>query len=116
MDNPEPDILKLIVAGDCVYGYDAVSDAAETWTVPTGMTWIVFLASGTNANRAATYSLAINDGAAKTLRTAVPEGENCITVMPLILYAGYTITLTDETFVAADVVTKVLGYWEVNNT
>lgn len=115
--DPTPDIVKLLGAADHHYSQDDTSAATEVWTVPSSMTWLVYMAMGTNANRVSTMSLEVNDGAAIPLVGGIAEQTNMIPVAGfIVLKAGHTLTITDDAFVAADVCTKTIAYWEMQHT
>jgi len=115
----DPDIVKMLLAADHHISQDDTSAATCVWTVPTSMTWIVYMALLTNGNRVSTGMLSVNDGTAYDLLSGVAEGANLIPNTcshGLILKAGHTLTITDEAFVGGDAVTKTLIYWEMQQT
>lgn len=115
--DPTPDVIKLLAAADHHFNQDVTSQAATVFTVPGNMVWLVYMAMGTNANRVSTMALAINDGAAIPLVAGIAEQTNMIPVAGfLVLKQGHTLTITDAAFVAADVCTKTIAYWEMMHT
>lgn len=117
MSDPRPDYFKMAISMDCDIEINIVSQAATTWTVPADCTWYIIAASVDNNNRATTGTITVNDGAAKIIYGGMAEDENMITGAALgPLREAWTVTLTDDSFVAADVVRKTIVILEVHTS
>ncbi len=109
---------------------DATSEATEVLTVPAGHAYKVILVAGLNDTRAPRYRLNYapsggtstdivdmggGTGTQLELNYVLGEGSGAqgaifSPIGPLWMQAGDVLTLTDETFVAADVVLHVIVY------
>lgn len=123
--NPQTGRYVLGVPEHLTHTIDAdnTSAATSSWTVPTGRKWIIHGLFGSNNNRATGLTVTIggvvcnrtaNNSVTQTLSYhMIGSSGSAVMQSGLVLDAGTTIALTDQAFVAADVVNHTIVYREI---